>query len=264
VQLQRSLPDLTKRGLGLAAISYDAPATLSAFAESRGITFPLLSDAGSDVIARFDILNREATGRTAGIPYPGTFVLDARGVVTARSFEERYQERASADSVLLLSGAAGQSPPAPAGILPLETRHLILRTGISDRVASPGTRISLRLDVEPKPKMHVYTPEQKDLIPISLVLDPNDALRVHPPKYPNSEKYYFAPLQQTQLVYSKPFRIVQDVTIALTAAVRDRASKREPLTIAGRLRYQACDDKVCYMPQEIPVSWTIELAPIER
>jgi hypothetical protein len=216
------------------------------------------------VIKRFDILNREATGRTAGIPYPGTFVLDARGVVTARSFEERYQERASAESVLLLSGAAGQSPAVPAGSRPLETRHLILRTGISDRAASPGTRISLRLDVEPKPKMHVYTPEQKDLIPISLVLDPNDAFKAHTTAFPKSEKYYFAPLKETQLVYSKPFRIVQDVTIALTPAVRARASKRESLTIAGKLRYQACDDKVCYMPQEIPVSWTIELAPMER
>jgi hypothetical protein len=263
VQLQRSLPDLTRRGIGLAAISYDAPATLSAFAESRGITFPLLSDAGSEVIKRFDILNREATGRTAGIPYPGTFIVDARGVVTARSFEERYQERASAESVLL-AAAPGQSSAAPTGIRPFETRHLILRTGISDRAAPPGTRISLRLDVEPKPNMHVYTPEQPDLIPISLVLEPNDALKVHPPKFPKSEKYYFAPLEQTQLVYSKPFRIVQDVTIALTPAVRDRANKRESLAIAGRLRYQACDDKVCYMPQEIPVSWTIELAAMER
>jgi hypothetical protein len=88
---------------------------------------------------------------------------------------------------------------------------------------------------------------------------------VHPPKYPNSEKYYFAPLQQTQLVYSKPFRIVQDVTVALTPAMRERArGAGASLTIAGTLRYQACDDAICYVPKEIPVSWTIGLRGLER
>jgi hypothetical protein len=263
VQLQRSLPDLTSRGLGLAVISYDPPATLSAFAQSRGITFPLLSDAGSETIKRFDILNREATGRTAGIPYPGSFIVDARGVVTARSFEERYQERASAQSVLL-AGTPDQSSSATAAVASAETRHLVLRTGASDRSAAPGTRISLRLDIEPKPRMHVYSPEQRDLIPISVTLDPSDAIKVHPPKFPKSEKYFFAPLKETQLVYSNRFRILQDVTITLTPAVRDRAAKRENLTITGKLRYQACDDKMCYLPQEIPVTWTIELTPMER
>ena len=112
--------------------------------------------------------------------------------------------------------------------------------------------------------MHVYTPEQRDLIPISVVLDPNEAIKVHPAAFPKSEKYFFAALKETQLVYSKPFRIVQDVTIALTPAVRDRATRRESVTVAGKLRYQACDDKVCFMPQDIPISWTIALKPMER
>jgi hypothetical protein len=30
------------------------------------------------------------------------------------------------------------------------------------------------------------------------------------------------------------------------------------------LRYQACDDKVCYPPKDLPVTWTISLKPLER
>ena len=79
MQLQRGYPDLQKKGIGLAAISYDPPATLKAFAAARGITFPLLSDSGSATIKAYGLLNEQATGKTAGIPHPGTFMLDHAG-----------------------------------------------------------------------------------------------------------------------------------------------------------------------------------------
>ena len=108
--MQDSAADLDARGIGLAAIGYDSPSTLKAFADARGITFPLLSDAGSATIKQYGLLNTEATGRAAGIPYPGTFVLDARGIVTARSFEAAYQERASAAALLGTVAASGGPP----------------------------------------------------------------------------------------------------------------------------------------------------------
>ena len=113
--------------------------------------------------------------------------------------------------------------------------------------------------------MHVYAPEQKELIPISLSLEPDASFKAHRPTFPKAEKYFFEPLKETQLVYSKPFRIVQDVTIAATQATRVLARKNgAALTISGTLRYQACDDQVCYMPQSLPVSWTISLKPSGR
>jgi len=191
------------------------------------------------------------------------FVLFAlfAGQAPPTAFEQRYQQRASPGSVL--SSAGAQTSPAPAGSPSYDTPHLTLRTAISDRAAAPGTRVSLLLDITPKPRMHVYAPEQKDLIPVAVVLEPGDVLKVHPTKFPASEKYFFAALKETQHVYSKPFRIVQDVTIVLTPAIRERAARKERVTIAGKLRYQACDDKVCFMPQEIPISWTIDLRPME-
>ena len=113
--------------------------------------------------------------------------------------------------------------------------------------------------------MHVYAPEQKELIPISVSLEADASFKAHPPKFPKAEPYFFEPLNETQLVYSKPFRIVQDVTIAATLSARELTRKDgAALTISGTLRYQACDDKVCYMPQSLPVSWTISLKPPGR
>jgi hypothetical protein len=36
------------------------------------------------------------------------------------------------------------------------------------------------------------------------------------------------------------------------------------LTIAGTFAYQACDDKVCFLPQTVPLSWTIGVKPLDR
>lgn len=143
----------------------------------------------------------------------------------------------------------------------VETRHLTLRTSTSAAAAAPGARVTLRVTITPKPKMHVYAPEQKDVIPVMLVLASSPDIRPGTVRYPASETYFFAPLKETQRVYSNPFEIVQDVTIIDTRVVRQRASAGVPMTIAGRVRYQACDDTICYLPQDVPVTWTIVLEP---
>jgi DsbC/DsbD-like thiol-disulfide interchange protein len=143
---------------------------------------------------------------------------------------------------------------------PLETSHLTVRLSASSPVVKPGGRISLYLDISPKPKMHVYSPEQKDLIPIALTLAPDRAYQALPPVFPKPEKYFFAPLKETQLVYSKPFRIAQDVTLSSAKALREAGhAAGSSLTITGKLRYQACDDAICYLPKSVPVSWTIKI-----
>src|SRR2546425_7612795 len=88
--------------MGLAAISYDPVSVLAEFAARRGISFPLLSDAGSATIKRYGILNTTVleTNPLYGYPFPGTFILNRAGVVTSRFFEPTYQERTTISSVL--------------------------------------------------------------------------------------------------------------------------------------------------------------------
>ena len=128
----------------------------------------------------------------------------------------------------------------------VETHHLILTTSILPRSAS---RLSLVVDVTPKPKMHVYAPGQAGYIPVALTLDGNRAFTAAPARFPTPEKIYLKTVNETQLVYSKPFRIVEDLTLtAPMVAV-------SPLVVKGSLRYQACDDRVCYLPQTVPLTW---------
>ena len=38
----------------------------------------------------------------------------------------------------------------------------------------------------------------------------------------------------------------------------------DALTLTGRLDYQACDDRVCYDPASVPLSWTLTVSPLDR
>jgi hypothetical protein len=261
VELQGRVEELKQQGLGLAAISYDAPEVLQAFAKSRGITFPLLSDRSSDVIKRFGLLNTtmEPGSRFHGVPFPGTFIVNRQGVVQSRHFEAAYQERNTAASILVASGAT------PAGsVSSVETAHLALVAGVSDDAVAPGERISLVFDVTPRPGMHVYAPGGHTYQVVRVTLEPQPWLRVHPVSYPQSEIYHYKPLDERVEVYQRPFRLVQDVTVLATPEATKALAGQERVSIRGRLEYQACDDKICYSPQAVSVSWDLRLRALDR
>jgi hypothetical protein len=143
---------------------------------------------------------------------------------------------------------------------PTETKHLTMAVSSHTVGVAPGTRVSLTLDVTPKPTMHVYAPGQKGFVPISLTIQADPEITTGAVQFPKGEKLRVNPDDEAQLVYSKPIRIAQDVTIAATPAVLDRA--RTPgatVIVKGTLRYQACDDTICYVPVNVPVTWTIAL-----
>ena len=154
-------------------------------------------------------------------------------------------------------GAAQVSSPVPdmaaalaAGTV--ETPHLQLKTTAGASPVARGARVSLFMDVTPKPTMHVYAPEQKAYLPVSLTLERSPDVTARPAIFPKGESVFFAPTSETQIVYTRPFRIEVPVTVA-----RGRAAG--PLTLAGTLEYQACDDHVCYVPRKVPVTWTLSV-----
>jgi DsbC/DsbD-like thiol-disulfide interchange protein len=143
---------------------------------------------------------------------------------------------------------------------PITTRHLIVATSTSAAAVSPGGRISLVVEVTPKQNMHVYAPGQPDVIPISLTLAAGEAAAAQAVQFPQPEKREFKELGETHLVYSKPFRLVQDVTVPSTPTIAKRAgSANGSVTVKGALKYQACDDTICYAPVTVPLTWKVAL-----
>ena len=99
VQLQSDLNEIQATGGELVAIGYDSPEIRKRFAAKKSIAYPLLSDTGSKTIDGYGIRNKEAMGRTSGIPYPGTFIVGTDGVIRAKLFLEGYKERASTEAI---------------------------------------------------------------------------------------------------------------------------------------------------------------------
>lgn len=164
---------------------------------------------------------------------------------------------------LLASLPQGTTAPATRPATPraaVDTPHLRVSLSSTPAVIRPGGKVTLTVRIDPKPRMHVYAPGQPDYIPVSLALDRDPALTVAAPTFPTPERVLFAPLNEQQLVYAKPFAITNQLTIGAAPALR-KSAKDGALTVAGTLRYQACDDTVCYRPVNVPLQWTLKVAP---
>jgi peroxiredoxin len=261
-ELQSRISDLKQNGLGLAAVSYDSVTVLAGFTKRRGITFPLLSDPGSAIIKRYGILNTtvpRSTPQTYGVPFPGTFMVNPQGVVTSRFFEPAYQERTTAGSILVRLGNNVDVPATN-----VTSPQIEITAFASDAAVAPGAHFSLALDLRPSPGVHVYAPGVKNYIPIALSLQAQPGVVIGKAQFPQPELYHFEPLDEYVQVFQRPFRIVQDVSIDASAAARAASKDPAALTIKGELTYQACDDRICFLPQSVPLAWTIGLKPLDR
>ena len=91
--MQKGLTTLKEAKTQVVALSYDSVDVLAKFSDQKEIEFPLLSDPDSKAIKAFGLLNTEAKGRTAGVPYPGTVILDKQGTIRAKLFYDGHRDR---------------------------------------------------------------------------------------------------------------------------------------------------------------------------
>jgi len=261
LSLQRAAARFKEKGIGLVGVSYDSVDILKFFTDRYSIGYPLLSDPNSDVIQRFGVLNKDATGFRKGMAFPGFVYVSAAGRIQETFFEEDYHTRFTGDSVLMkifpeLAGVAPRDVPAP---------HLQLKLGQSDDVAAPGNRVTLTADLSLPPDLHVYAPGVDGYKPIALQLDATPRATPEPAVYPKPKILMLPAINEKVPVYEGNFTIKQDVTIAFDEDFSKLLAAGPPsgslLKLDGMLLYQACDSRVCYPPEKVPVSWQITVLP---
>jgi len=160
--------------------------------------------------------------------------------------------------------ARGQAGP-PGGLdrkipdraVPVRTGHLVLVTYATNEVVRPGAQFSLIFEIIPLPRMHVYAPGTHSYQVIGVRLDPNPRVVVRPLEYPPSEIFVFEPLDERLPVYQKAFTLRQPLLVRVPP--RGTPAGVDALTVKGTLEYQACDERVCFKPQSIPLSYTVRL-----
>ncbi|MBK7928008.1 MAG: redoxin domain-containing protein [Bryobacterales bacterium] len=251
------------RGIRLAAVTYDSPAMLAHFATRAGIGFPLLGDAKSEVIRRFGILNTNipADSPFHGVPFPVTYLLDAQGVVRKKYFEEDYRERLTAGAILT------REFPDAAGELVQETTtpHLTLRAKASNAAVWPGSVITLRLEVELKPRMHVYAPEVSGYLPVRWTMPSGAAWLAGKPALPGLAYAKSARYRRDGGgVADHRFAVEREFTVGqaneLRAVLGDARNWWWAVSSFTGLRRQG----VCYVPQRIPLTFRLPLGELDR
>jgi len=98
--LQRDLKSIEDAGIQVVGISYDSTEILKKFSDQSKITYPLLSDPGSQTIEDYHILNPAAKGKAEGVAHPGTYLLDSKGVIRSKLFLENFRERHTTEALI--------------------------------------------------------------------------------------------------------------------------------------------------------------------
>lgn len=245
------------------AISYDSVGALKNFVDRQHITYPLLSDPDSKIIRAYDILNETIKPGmpTLGIPYPGVYVVNAQGRVVSKFFEDDYKDRVSTADIL----ARQFDAPVDAARRVAETNHLRITTAASNDIARPGLRIALDLDIELKPSMHVYAPGVQGYIPIDWRLDEGGpVLKRQTFKYPASKMLRLEAIGETVPVYRGRIRIRREITFGQEDLLKPLVTSTGGVIVKGSFRYQACDDRKCYVPEDVPLEWRFKYEGLDR
>ena len=195
-----------------------------------------------------------------GIPNPGQYLINFEGKVEAKFFEQKYSDRFTPGSVLVRTlnsdGLGARSET--------RTKHLTVTTSASDAIVRGGNRISLVIEVELDPKMHVYAPGVEGYIPIDWVMEAEQGIEIYPATYPESELLHLVAIDEIVPVYNDRFRIVKDVLLGKPDDLKALAGGGDELVLRSTFRYQACDDKLCYLPDEVPLEWRFQLEEHDR
>jgi AhpC/TSA family/Disulphide bond corrector protein DsbC len=261
VQLQNANEKFAAQGIKLAAISYDSNAILKDFADRHKIDNPLLSDPESKIIASYGVLNPEATGMMKGMALPGYFYVDPSGIIREKYFEAKYTNRFTANNVMakLLPELAEEVSPK------VDAPHLSVELRQSVTAVAPGSCFSLVAQIELPQDVHVYAPGVKGYKPIQLELAPSQDLELIPPVYPPSKVLYLDAIKEQVRVFERKFRITSEAKISANPDfVKSLGANGKTVTIAAQLHYQSCDKTTCYLPTSIPVTWQLQILPLDR
>jgi peroxiredoxin len=84
----------------VVAISVDSPAESQKLCQSRGYTFPFLSDPKAETIRQYGVVHANAGENGNDIARPAEFLLDSSGTVRWVNLTGDFRVRARPESVL--------------------------------------------------------------------------------------------------------------------------------------------------------------------
>lgn len=246
-------------------MSYDPVDLLNAFAAKHGITYPLLSDAGSATIRRLGMLDEDLERHHAefgiatrdeqrGVAYPGVFLIDRDGVVVRKRFHKNYRIRDTGaglvEAVLGIPATErGAEATAPG-------RVVRARLSFDSPAYRPYQQIQLAAVLTIEPGWHVYaTPVPEGYTALSLEITPVSGLEVGATiAWPEPQPFWLEGLEDRFLVHEGTIRGTVPVTFAFAAGSGTQI-------VRAGIRYQVCSTTECLPPEEMRVELVMPEMP---
>ncbi len=149
--------------------------------------------------------------------------------------------------VLLVKSAAGQVLQAP--------RAEIIPVRAADGVHPGGTaQVAIQVRLPEGLHMNSHTPRDPSLIPAVLSLDAPPGISVGEIVYPQATDLVQQGADLPLAVYERRFAIGVRLDI-------DSDMPPGNISVPARLRYQACDERVCYFPATVAGEWNLRIVP---
>lgn len=259
MELQAALAEYERNDIAVFAVSYDSVAVLQGFSEKYSIQYPLLADEGSVVIKRLGMLNERLAEHHGfyggqvrddqwGVPYPGTFILDADGVIVQKRFEDSYRERETAVGVL--EAAFGARSSLHGAEAQAATEGVAVRAYLDSPTYRSMQRLRLTVDVQMGDGLHIYgNPTPDGYVPLSVEVAPVDGLVAGALEGPPPHPFTVDGLDEEFYVYDDGVTVTMPLTFHKAAG---------DLVLDVTIRYQACSATECKMPAtvrfQLPVS----------
>lgn len=265
VQLQQVLPALRAAGYEVFAISNDTVDRLADFSERHAISFPLLSDEDSAVIRSFGILNTliqpgEGTHmRWYGIPYPGTYVTDADGVVVDKDFHQHHARRLSGQALLHRILGTTPEPEDDAPIVTATGDSVTLTAYLADPVLRLEVISTLVCRLSIPPGLHIYATGSPDAFTPAVLHLHGDGVRFGEAIWPQPAVLELSDLDMTVPVHHGEVTVTVPIT-ATTELIRlGHGLDQATVDVTVSCVHQACDDTACRMPATVTATLTLPL-----
>ena len=97
---EQRLNEFHQRGVEVVAISVDSPADSQKLCQSRGYTYPFLSDPKAETTRQYGVLHPNGAGEGKDIARPAEFLVDATGTIRWVNLTDDIRVRARPEAVL--------------------------------------------------------------------------------------------------------------------------------------------------------------------
>lgn len=163
-------------------------------------------------------------------------------------------------SILLLVGSAYSQSVSPSSPFPqektkVEESIVTVKVLPPERPVRPGEIFELSLELHILPGFHLNSEKTGDemLVPTSIELENKEAFEIKEAIFPEPQvkKFKFA---------TKPLSVYEgQVKVKLKIELKP-AVKESTVELAGKVRYQACNDEACLRPARLPFKATLRVA----